>query len=117
GFAVLESIRSRRELDDLPVIVVTAINDSASIKRAYALGASDFVSKPFNVDLLDAKLRVFSRIRRLADEVRARERFLEDMIEHVSSGMMVCDPQGQLLRINANGAAQLGLADAKASVG
>src|SRR6478672_11321553 len=73
GFEVLEKIRARSDFDDLPVIVITAVNDPQTVKKAYAMGASDFVSKPFNVDLVDAKLRVFSRIRRLADEVRARE--------------------------------------------
>jgi two-component system, NtrC family, sensor histidine kinase HydH len=116
GLLLLEQVRAMRELDDVPVIVITAITDSATIKRAYALGASDFVSKPFNVDLLDAKLKVFSRMRRLADEVRARERFLEDMIEHVSSGMLVCDAAGRVLRINTAGAGQLGI-DARGAVG
>ena len=117
GFAVLEHVRARGEYDDLPIIVITAVTDGSTIKRAYALGASDFVAKPFNVDLVDAKLRVFSRMRRLADEVRARERFLADLIDHVSSGMLVCDGDGKLLKMNAAGAAQLGLADPQAAVG
>ncbi len=117
GFTVLEQIRARAEYDDLPIIVITAVTDGATVKRAYALGASDFVAKPFNVDLVDAKLRVFSRMRRLADEVRARERFLEDLVDHVSSGMLVCDGDGRVLKLNAAGAAQLGLPDPAAAVG
>ncbi|MSP59534.1 MAG: hybrid sensor histidine kinase/response regulator [Myxococcales bacterium] len=117
GFAVLEQIRQRRELDDMPVIVISAISDSTAVKGAYALGASDFVSKPFNVDLLDAKLRVFSRMRRLAEEVRERERFLDEVIEHVSTGLLVCDADGKVLRVNSAGAAQLGLRDPWSATG
>jgi two-component system sensor histidine kinase HydH len=117
GFEVLEKIRERPDFDDLPVIVITAVTDPQTVKKAYALGASDFVSKPFNVDLVDAKLRVFSRIRRLADEVRARERFLEDLVEHVSSGMLVCDAGGTLLRLNTAGAVQLGVVDPRVAIG
>ena len=109
GFAVLEQIRQRRELDDLPIIVITAINDTTAVRAAYALGASDFVSKPFNIDLLEAKLRVFSRMRQLSDEVRERERFLEEVVDNLSSGLVVCDRMGRVLRLNGAGAAQLGL--------
>ena len=117
GFAVLEQIRQRRDLDDLPVIVVTAINDPTAVRGAYTLGASDFVSKPFNVDLLEAKLRVFSRMRSLADELRQRERFLEEVVDHLSSGLVVCDAAGRVLRLNAAGAAQLGIESADEAVG
>src|SRR5215831_14890877 len=41
GFTVLEQIRSRPQYDDLPIVVITAIADGATVKRAYALGASD----------------------------------------------------------------------------
>src|SRR3954468_20910216 len=87
GFAVLERIRQRRERDDMPILVISAIADATTVKRAYGLGVVDFVAKPFNVDLLDAKLRVFLKIQQLADQVRAREAFLDNVVDHLSSGL------------------------------
>jgi signal transduction histidine kinase len=117
GYTVLEHVRSRRELEDVPVLALTALSDTYAMKRAYALGAADFIVKPFNVDLLDAKLRVFLRLRRLAEEVRERERFLVEVVEHLSSGLAVCDADGRVVRLNAAGAAQLGLTDAEQALG
>ena len=95
GFAVLERVRQRRDLDDMPIVVISAIADAATVKRAYGLGVVDFVAKPFNVDLLDAKLKVFLKMQRLADEVRVRQAFLEGVVDHLSSGLIVVDEHGR----------------------
>jgi signal transduction histidine kinase len=107
GFAVLERIRQRKELDDMPILVISAIADVNTIKRAYALGVVDFVAKPFNVDLLDAKLKVFLRMQRLAEDVRHRQAFLERVVDHLSSGLIVVDEQGTIVKVNAAAAAVL----------
>jgi signal transduction histidine kinase len=101
GFAVLERIRQRRDLDDMPIVVISAIADAATVKRAYGLGVVDFVAKPFNVDLLDAKLKVFLKMQRLADEVRVRQSFLEGVVDHLSSGLVVVDAGGVIVKANA----------------
>ena len=101
GFAVLERIRQRRDLDDMPIVVISAIADAATVKRAYGLGVVDFVAKPFNVDLLDAKLKVFLKMQRLADEVRVRQAFLEGVVDHLSSGLIVVDERGVVVKANA----------------
>ena len=101
GFAVLERIRQRRDLDDMPIVVISAIADAGTVKRAYGLGVVDFVAKPFNVDLLDAKLKVFLKMQRLADEVRVRQAFLEGVVDHLSSGLIVVDDKGVIVKANA----------------
>jgi signal transduction histidine kinase len=70
GFAVLERIRQRKDLDDVPVMVLSALADSAAVKRAYELGVVDYVQKPFNVDVLEAKLRVYLKLHHLSEERR-----------------------------------------------
>lgn len=48
GFGLLRHIRQHPRTVDLPVIVATAHNDAKSIRKAYELGASSFVTKPIN---------------------------------------------------------------------
>jgi two-component system sensor histidine kinase HydH len=108
GFGVLERVRQRSDLDDMPIVVISALSDSVSVKKAYGYGVVDYVQKPFNVDLLDAKLRVFLRMRRLAEEVKERQRFLEEVVDHVSSGLLVVDRRGIIVRLNAAALAVFG---------
>lgn len=72
GLQVLAEIRSRQETRDLPVIVVTARSDPASAVEALAAGADDHVAKPFDFDVLAARMeRLLTRGKRLADLKRS----------------------------------------------
>jgi two-component system response regulator MtrA len=59
GLDVLKRIRARF---DIPVIVVSARNDTSSKVRAFQLGADDYVSKPFLHEELEERIR--ARLRR-----------------------------------------------------
>jgi len=48
GFKVCEKIRGLDYGADVPILMVTALADSESVKRAMAAGATDFVTKPIN---------------------------------------------------------------------
>jgi CheY-like chemotaxis protein len=61
GFEVLRRLSEAGRLADLPVIVVTGREDIAAIDRAYAAGATSFVSKPLNWRLLSYQIRYVRR--------------------------------------------------------
>jgi signal transduction histidine kinase len=107
GFGVLERIRQRPELDDMPIMVISALSDAGNVKKAYAYGVVDYVAKPFNVDLLDAKLKVFLRMRKLQEDLKSRQLFLEQVVDQVSSGLIVVDGHGVIVKVNAAGAASV----------
>ena len=52
GFKVLQEIRHDRELEHLPVIVLTALGDERTRQAAIQFGADDFITKPFRPDHL-----------------------------------------------------------------
>ncbi|MEM9034378.1 MAG: response regulator [Actinomycetota bacterium] len=57
GFEVLERIRSRDDLVDLPVMVWSGSDLDSDIQRAYASGASAYLVKPSDLDGLRAQIR------------------------------------------------------------
>jgi two-component system OmpR family response regulator len=72
GLDVLNEIRGSRETADLPVIMLTGRNDAAAAVDALAAGADDHVAKPFDFDVLSARIdRVIDRARRIADLKRS----------------------------------------------
>jgi DNA-binding response OmpR family regulator len=72
GIQVLAEIRSRQETNDLPVIMVTGRSDPAAAVEALAAGADDHVPKPFDFDVLHARIqRVLTRGKRIADLKRS----------------------------------------------
>ena len=57
----LEVLRRIRESDDIPVIVLTALNDEETVLKAFNLGADDFITKPFSPRQLTARIRAVMR--------------------------------------------------------
>jgi DNA-binding response OmpR family regulator len=70
GFSLLEKIRADAKLRYLPVIMLTGLEDIASIDRAFRLGANSFVTKPVNWRLLSYHIRYVLRASRVEAELR-----------------------------------------------
>ena len=59
GFEVLAAIRNEKTLQHVRVMLLTALQQESDIVRAFALGADDYVTKPFS------PVEVVARLRRL----------------------------------------------------
>ena len=71
GFAVLERLKSSAATRDIPVIVISALDDVASAVRCIEQGAEDFLSKPFEPVLLKARVGTSIAKKRARDRERA----------------------------------------------
>ena len=56
GITVLKTIRHKPELADIPVIMVTAMDDKDTTMECMRLGASGYVTKPFNLSTLKKQI-------------------------------------------------------------
>ena len=78
GLAFCRWLRTRPGCRTLPVLVMTAHDDSETIQRAFDAGASDFVAKPLNFNILVHRVRFLLRAR---DNLRALERSRRNLAE------------------------------------
>lgn len=85
GFAVCTQLRNELGLDTLPILMATGLNDEDSIDRAYAVGATDFVSKPLNLKLLAYRVRYLLRAAEHLKELqRGREQLRTSHLEIIN---------------------------------
>ncbi|MBM4161464.1 MAG: response regulator [Ignavibacteria bacterium] len=56
GFGFLEVVRKTPSVKDVPLIFLTIMDDRASVERAVKLGASGYMTKPFDVEELHVKI-------------------------------------------------------------
>ena len=56
GFQVLEYLKADRMWRDIPVIVISALDDMDSVVKGIQLGAEDYLPKPFDPTLLKARI-------------------------------------------------------------
>jgi len=70
GFTVCEEIRKLPGGELIPIVMVTGLDDIESIKRAYKVGASDFISKDLNWEVLSYHLKYMLRASRAFVKLR-----------------------------------------------
>jgi sigma-B regulation protein RsbU (phosphoserine phosphatase) len=70
GFDVLEALAAEGRIEQLPVIVISAMGEMEAIVRAISLGAEDFLLKPFDPILLRARILPTLEKKQLRDRMR-----------------------------------------------
>ena len=69
GFDVLSRMAAQGLLEDLPVVMISSEDSAQTVRRAYELGASDYISRPFDARIVHRRVtnitRLYARQRRL----------------------------------------------------
>lgn len=65
GFEVLENIKNSPKYANLPVIMISALDDLDKVVKSIEMGADDYLPKPFNATLLAARMKAALRKRKL----------------------------------------------------
>src|SRR5574337_43064 len=76
GFEVCRRLRAHPRLGHVPIIMLTGLEDTESIEKAYDSGATDFISKPINWALLRYRIGYVMRAAAALDELIRSERNL-----------------------------------------
>ena len=87
GFEVLAYMNRNHWIEDIPVIMISTDNSDNNVSRAYALGASDYISRPF-----DAKVvynRVFNIIKLYSKQRRLIQLVTEQIYEKEKDNQMM----------------------------
>lgn len=89
GFEVCRRIKENPVTAHIPVVMVTALTDSADRIRGLEAGADDFLSKPLNDIALMSRVRSLVRLKMTVDEWRARENTASQLgvVEDAASAM------------------------------
>ena len=66
----------------VPIIFLTALSDDASLAKCLSIGGDDFLSKPINEQVLQAKIKAHSRIRELNEQINSKNKELKRLHGH-----------------------------------
>ncbi len=85
GISVLERLKATPDANHVPVIMISAVDDTESVVRCIEIGADDYLSKPFNPVILRARINAGLAKKRLRDLERSRvhDVFCRFLPEHV----------------------------------
>ncbi len=78
GYEVCQTLKKQESTSQIPILMVTALNETGDIERAVASGCDDFLTKPVNHLELKTRVRSLLRVRHLTSE---RDRLLAYLSE------------------------------------
>jgi class 3 adenylate cyclase len=79
GYAVLQRLKAEPTLRDIPVLMISALDDMDSVVRCIQLGAEDYLGKPFDPVLLQARIGACLEKKRLHDQEARHRRELAEL--------------------------------------
>ena len=101
GFETCRRLKAEASTRDLPVLFMTALTDKAARLAAFAAGAVDYISKPFEPEEVLARLRAhleLARLRRtLEAEIHLRQSAEAQLEQSLAQAVLVADPEGRIV--------------------
>lgn len=94
GYQACANIRMLPGGATLPIIMVTGLDDSTSIERAYEAGATDFVVKPLNWPLLAHRIRYVLRGARTIEALKVSEQKNAALLKAIPDGLLLVNGNG-----------------------
>lgn len=82
GFELCREIKKIKKFQSLPILLVTALQDTVDKVKGLEAGAADFLSKPVDPAELRARVCAHLRIKALIDEVESSTQVLEQKVQH-----------------------------------
>jgi putative two-component system response regulator len=80
GYEVCRRLKENPKTSDIPVIFITARDDSDAEQRGLDLGAVDYITKPISPPILAARVRTHLRLKSVRDFLRDKSDFLEEEV-------------------------------------
>lgn len=109
GIEVLQQVKGDPGLRDIPVIMISALDEIASVVRCIEMGAEDYLSKPFDPVLLGTRIGASLQLRRLRDRERLYAEEMERARAAVDRALCSLCPAPFAARV---GAGETGIAEA-----
>lgn len=98
GLQVLAAMKADMALRGIPVIMVSAVDDFETVLRCIRLGADDYVQKPFNAELLRARVEASLERKRLRDQeglfvqqLQAEKSFVNQLLHSILPASVVSE--------------------------
>lgn len=76
GFEVCEILKNQDETRDIPIVFVTALNETKNEKKGITLGAIDFFAKPYSAPIILKRIENHLKLRKISKELEALQKTL-----------------------------------------
>jgi two-component system, sensor histidine kinase and response regulator len=94
GYEVCQRLKEDKKTEHIPIVFLTAMSEEKDEAKGLELGAIDFITKPFNPDLVKARVQNHLKLKKTIDDLNEAEK-VRDALSH----MIVHDLRNPLMAI------------------
>jgi signal transduction histidine kinase len=110
GFEVTRLIRADPKIKGMPVILITALGETADRIMGIEAGCDEFVTKPFEKQEVLARIRTLLKLNYYRSQIDEKEKF-EHVVNRMNDGLVICDADLNIVKTNQKGRELLGSED------
>ncbi|OQY55783.1 MAG: hypothetical protein DRR08_13430 [Candidatus Parabeggiatoa sp. nov. 2] len=111
GFMACAELKKLKLGADVPVIMITSLDDEASVDKAFEVGAVEYITKPIHWAVLRHRVEVILQARRTGAALRQSEARFRGIFEQAAMGIAIVGMDGQLIHSNPATQKMLGLSE------
>ena len=100
GFEVFETLKNNEKTKNIPVIFLSAKTDKTDITKSFALGAADYITKPFNEAELKARVGIHLELRKSKNTLIESEEKYRGLFNGIPIGLYRTQPNGKMVDAN-----------------
>ncbi len=110
GYQVCRKLRKHPRLSEVPVIMVTSLDDQESRLEGIEAGADDFISKPYNIMELKTRVKTITKLNRYRRLHEERENF-RWVVEQSDDGYLIINSKEEIIYANPRARDYLGISE------
>lgn len=103
GFDVCRAVRGDDRLKEVPLLLITALDDRESRLTGIEAGADEFISKPFDGQELRARIRLISKLNRFRSITAEKEKF-QRVVDLAPNGIFIINERLEIVFVNETAA-------------
>ena len=108
GYEVCNRLKADEHTRDIPVLFISALNETEDKVKGFVAGALDYITKPFQLEEVLARVETHLRLSRLQIEVHVQEAITRELLNASPDAAYLVDADGTILTSNELGAKDLG---------
>ncbi len=111
GFEVARHLKGEEKLRNIPILFLSALKELEDKVMAFAVGAVDYISKPFHVEEVLARVKAHAELQRQRHELaeayeklKKSEAYLSATLKSLAEGVITCDVKAKIMSLNPTAA-------------
>ena len=111
GYEVCQKLKSQEKTKNIPVVFISAMGETEDETKGFALGAVDYITKPFSPSVILARMETHMATKRQRDAIAYAKEHTDNIMAAMVDGLFVFSPKGIVQTVNRASCAMLGYSE------